>query len=318
MDNALEINNLSFSYRNNWGLKRLPGVSDISLVVKPGETFGFLGHNGGGKTTTIKCILNLLIPDSGKIKIFGIDSTDKNARTNIGYVSEQPYFYDHLTIKETLELFAGLSGIVGANAKTRINRAVELLQLGDRVKSPLRQLSKGWTQRVGLAQALLGEPKLLVLDEPFSGLDPIGRKEFREIFFNLKQCGTAIFMSSHILSDVEYLCDRASILSRGRIKGIFDITDQSIFGTGEYELVLINVKGDYKSLLNNSLSHASEIDAGRNLLKIRYLERKFAEAAMQQALTSSITIERYNYVKPNLEDVFVQLVRDENKTGSAA
>jgi len=176
MDNALEINNLSFNYRNNWGLKSLRGISEITLTVKPGETFGFLGHNGGGKTTTIKCLLNLLIPDSGKIKIFGIDATDKNARASVGYLSEQPYFYDHLTVKETLELFAALSGIVGATARTRINRVIELLQLGDRKKSPLRHLSKGWTQRVGLAQALIGEPKLLILDEPFSGLDPIGRK----------------------------------------------------------------------------------------------------------------------------------------------
>ncbi len=317
MDNALEINNLSFNYRNNWGLKRLRGISEITLTVKPGETFGFLGHNGGGKTTTIKCVLNLLIPDSGKIKIFGIDSTDKNARTSVGYLSEQPYFYDHLTVQETLELFAALSGIVGATARTRINRVIELLQLGDRKKSPLRQLSKGWTQRVGLAQALIGEPKLLILDEPFSGLDPIGRKEFKEIFFNLKKTGTAIFMSSHILSDVEYLCDRASILSKGKIKGIFDITDQSVFGTGEFELVLINVKGDYQPLLINSLSNSTEVDAGRHLLKIRYLERKYAEAAIQQALSNNFAIERYGYVKPNLEDIFIQLVKNESQAEGA-
>ncbi len=318
MTNALEIKNLSFAYRNNWGFKTIKGISNLSLEVKPGEFFGFLGHNGGGKTTTIKCILNLLIPDSGSIKIFGIDSSDKLSRTSVGYLSEQPYFYDYLTVRETLDLFAVLAGLVGATAKARVLQVMELLRIKDRAKYRLRQLSKGLIQRVGLAQALINEPKLLILDEPFSGLDPIGRKEFRDIFFDLKKSGIAIFMASHILSDVESLCDRVSIMSKGEIKGIFDITDQGIFGTGEFELVLINVKEDSEQLLANSLSHNIEAESGRQLLKIRFLERKFAEAAMQKALEMRVTIEKFNYIRPNLEDVFVRIIKsDTDQLGAA-
>jgi ABC-2 type transport system ATP-binding protein len=312
MNPALEISNLSFSYSNDWSFRKTPAIKNISLTVNSGEAFGFLGNNGGGKTTTIKCILDLLKPSSGTIKIFGLSSRSTQARASIGYLSELPYFYDYLTVYELMEMLAGLSGIIGSAAKERIRKVLELVKVSSRTKTPMRHLSKGLTQRIGLAQALIAEPRLLILDEPFSGLDPIGRKEFRDIFVDLKNKGTTIFMSSHVLSDVEFICDRVSIMSNGSIKGIFDINNENIFGSGDFELTLINPKGALLEDLPGQLDRASESNAGRTILRLRFLERKYAESAMSQALALGIAVDRFEYKKPNLEDIFIKLVKPED------
>jgi ABC-2 type transport system ATP-binding protein len=279
--------------------------------VNSGEAFGFLGNNGGGKTTTIKCILDLLKPSSGTIKIFGLSSRSAEARSSIGYLSELPYFYDYLTVYELMEMLAGLSGIIGTAAKERIRQVLDLVRVSARAKTPMRHLSKGLTQRIGLAQALIAEPRLLILDEPFSGLDPIGRREFRDIFIDLKSKGTTIFMSSHVLSDVEFICDRVSIMSNGTLKGIFDISNESIFGSGDFELTLINPKATQLENLTGQIDQSVESHGGRSLVKLKFLERKFAEAAMSKSLELGIAIERFEYKKPNLEDIFVKLVKSE-------
>lgn len=227
MNKVLEITALSYVYRGNWMVGRKKAVQNLNLEIFEGESFGFLGHNGAGKTTTIKCILNLIKPSTGSVKIFGKSATEVSAREKIGYVPEQPYFYDYLTVAEILQMYAQLSGLHSHDRDNAITQALAAVNMGDRVGASMRSLSKGLTQRIAIAQAIVAKPKLLILDEPFSGMDPIGRKEFRELFLNLKKQGTTIFICSHILSDVELLCDRVSIMSQGELKGVFDIRDKS-------------------------------------------------------------------------------------------
>ena len=222
---ALEISDISYSYREDWTGKVIKALRPLTLSIAAGECFGFLGHNGAGKTTTIKCILSLIKPNSGSIRIFGLDSSLAKSRAILGYVPEQPYFYDHLTVEEILALYGRLSGLAGVTLFHRIQEVLNRLNIADRRSVRMRSLSKGLTQRVAIAQALLHEPRLLILDEPFSGLDPIGRKEVREVIVEEKDKGTTIFMSSHVLSDVELLCDRASVLAKGQLKGVFNLKD---------------------------------------------------------------------------------------------
>ncbi|MCL4152148.1 UNVERIFIED_CONTAM: hypothetical protein GTU68_060448, partial [Idotea baltica] len=167
-------------------------LKNITLSVENGESFGFLGANGAGKTTSIKCILNLLKPQSGSIKIFGEDSRNSKARNLVGYVPEAPYFYDHIKVNELLKLYGTLAGIKSKDIKAKINIALERTKIAYKKNAKMTSLSKGQTQRVAIAQAIIAEPKLLILDEPFSGLDPVGRKEISDLLFSLKNDGTTI------------------------------------------------------------------------------------------------------------------------------
>jgi ABC-2 type transport system ATP-binding protein len=308
MNNALEIKNLSFSYSSDWTYRKIPAIKNISLSIKAGEAFGFLGNNGGGKTTTIKCILDLLHPQKGSVSIFGVSNKYASARKSVGYLSEQPYFYDYLTVTEIMEMFSGLLGLSHSEAKLKIKAALEKVNVSSRSKSPMRHLSKGLTQRVGLAQALINDPKLLILDEPFSGLDPIGRREFRELFLSLKRAGTTLFMSSHVLSDVEFICDRVSIMSGGEIRGIFDIHDDSVFGAGFFELTLENPDvADPKAHFGAKEAIVESL-ASRTLVRLRFSERQESEAAMTKALQGSFKINKFKFNRPTLEDIFVKIV----------
>jgi len=308
MSAALEIKDLCFSYASHWTYRKTPAIKNISLEIKKGEAFGFLGSNGGGKTTTIKCILNLLHPDSGAIKIFGTPSWLSSARSSVGYLSEQPYFYDHLTVLEIMELFAGLIGLSRSQSQVKIKEVLNRVGVFSRSKSPMRHLSKGLTQRVGLAQAILNEPTLLILDEPFSGLDPIGRREFRDIFMDLKKSGTTLFMSSHVLSDVEFICDRVSIMSSGVVKGIFNIHDDTVFGAGYFELSLEDAPAQApQSLLADEIK--VETLAGRTISRLKFKERAAAEIALAKSLQQGLKIDKFKFNRPSLEDIFLKLVK---------
>ncbi len=308
-DKVLEINKLSYSYVANWSLRKSEAIKEISLDVKVGEVFGFLGHNGAGKTTTIKCILGLIRQSSGTVQIFGKSNADLTQRSLVGYLPEQPYFYDYLTVNELLEMYAYLSGLRGNEVKTAVKDVLGKVKMTNRSNSSMRTLSKGLTQRVGLAQAIIAKPKLLILDEPFSGLDPIGRKEFRQIFSELKADGTAMLMSSHVLSDVEFLCDRVSIMSQGAIKGIFDIRDKSSLGTGHFELVLRNFERYEAELSVGSESQVIINDARGKYLRLIFKEQREAEQMLTKALALTVNIESYEFVHGTLEDLFIKLVQ---------
>lgn len=219
----LVIENIFYSYRSEFLLKEIAVLKNVSLSLNEGEAFGFLGHNGAGKTTTLKCVLDICRIRKGSINIFGIPHTDVNARKNVGFLPEQPYFYDNLTVLETLQLYGTLYRLSHSRLSKKLEEMLALFHLESRRHAKMKSLSKGLMQRVAMAQAVIAEPRLLILDEPFSGLDPIGRKEFRELLISLRNGGTTILLSSHILSDVETICNRASIMVRGEIQARYDL-----------------------------------------------------------------------------------------------
>jgi ABC-2 type transport system ATP-binding protein len=303
--NAITINNLSYGYRSNWTLRKIKTLHNINLSVTVGEAFGFLGPNGSGKTTTIKCLLNLIKPLNGEIKIFAENSLNTKARAVVGYLPEQPYFYDQLTVQETLELYGTLAGIHKSQLAEAVNEALNTVGIEGRKNSNMRSLSKGLTQRVGLAQAIIAKPKLLILDEPFSGLDPIGRKEFFDIFVSFKKLGTTIFMSSHVLSDVEALCDRVSILVKGHLKGVFSIDEIRRSLSGSYELILRDAENHIEKLPT-----ANEQIISNQFLRLKYHHEEDARMAMLYALNNNIKIEEYGVAHGGLEEFFVNLVKN--------
>jgi ABC-2 type transport system ATP-binding protein len=195
--------------------KRVEAVKGISFDVRRGEVFGFLGPNGAGKTTTLKMLMGLVFPTAGRAEIFGLPVPSLAAKRRLGYLPESPYFYDYLTPEEFLDLAGALCYVPRAERRTRAARLMERVGLGHARGRPLRRFSKGMLQRVGIAQALMGDPELVVLDEPMTGLDPLGRKEIRDLILELRREGRTVFYSTHILSDVELTCDRVAMIFSG-------------------------------------------------------------------------------------------------------
>jgi ABC-2 type transport system ATP-binding protein len=217
-DAVIRAVGLKKRFRVGFFARRVDAVREVSFEVRRGEIFGFLGPNGAGKTTTIKMLMGLIYPTEGHAEILGQRVPSRRAKQHVGFLPESPYFYDYLTGQELLDLMGRLCGL---DRTTRRRRAAELLErvgLGEVKDRPLRKYSKGMLQRVGLAQALVSDPKLVVLDEPMSGLDPIGRKEIRDLIVELQREGRTVLFSTHILSDVELLCDRVAIVVGGQLR----------------------------------------------------------------------------------------------------
>ena len=209
---AIEILGLTKTYKVGfWRKQSKRALLPLNLSVEEGEVFGFLGPNGAGKTTTLKMLMGLVFPTAGWARILGKDFTDPSVKAQIGFLPEQPYFYDYLTGRELLEYYGRLSGVVGKDLSGRVTQVLGRVGLPDAGGLQLRKFSKGMLQRVGIAQAILHEPRLLFFDEPMSGLDPMGRREVRDLMEQLKQEGRTVFFSTHILSDAEALCDRVAI-----------------------------------------------------------------------------------------------------------
>jgi ABC-2 type transport system ATP-binding protein len=245
---AIEINNLTKEYSVGFIKKRrISAISNISLTVGSGEIFGFLGANGTGKTTTIKLLMRLIYPTSGSAKILGQDINDISMHKYIGYLPEQPYFYDYLTARELLEYFAEIFGYSHKERRERASNLLSRVHLDEKHwDKQLRKFSKGMLQRVGLAQALINDPKVLFLDEPMSGLDPIGRREVRDLISSLRASGVTVFFSSHILSDIEILCDRIAIIKNGQLAytGRLEDLRQKFTDNGHMEILASRVELD--------------------------------------------------------------------------
>ena len=223
---ALEILGLTKSYSVGfWRNKLRPALQPLNLTVNEGETFGFLGPNGAGKTTTLKILMGIIFPTAGSARILGRDFRDPEVKREIGFLPEQPYFYDYLTAPELLDYYAQLSGVPESERRKRVPALLERVGLADAGKKHLRKFSKGMLQRVGIAQAIIHDPKLIFLDEPMSGLDPIGRREMRELLQGLKDEGKTLFLTTHILSDAEALCDRVAVIHQGELRGIGVVED---------------------------------------------------------------------------------------------
>lgn len=216
---ALSLESLTKIYRKSH-LGRTTtflGVENISLNIRPGEVFGLLGLNGSGKTTTIKLILGLLFPTSGSVRVFGNAAPDMEAKRQIGYLPEVPYFYKYLTAREVLKFYGQLSGIDPKILPQRIDDVLNSVRMAEHAGRPMREYSKGMLQRVGLAQAMLHDPRIMVFDEPVTGLDPLGLKEMRDLIQSLNRAGKTIFFSSHSISEVEKVCHRVGILVKGKL-----------------------------------------------------------------------------------------------------
>lgn len=223
---AIEIQGLSKNYPVGfWRKHSEPALRPFDLTVNAGETFGFLGPNGAGKTTTLKLLMGIIFPTSGTARILGQDFRDPEIKRRTGFLPEQPYFYDYLSATELLDYYAQLSGVPSAGRKQKIAELLERVGLGDAGKKQLRKFSKGMLQRVGIAQAIIHDPEVIFLDEPMSGLDPLGRHEIRELIQDLKDRGKTIFFSTHILSDAEALCDRVAVIHKGELRGVGVVND---------------------------------------------------------------------------------------------
>ena len=215
---AIVVDRLTKTYKPVWPwLKETTVLSDVSLSVGQGEIFGFLGHNGAGKTTTMKILLGLIGVTGGRVELLGAPATDVAVHARIGYMPESPYFYDYLTAEEFLCFYGRLAGLSRETVLQRTPQLLERVGLTEARDRQLRKFSKGMLQRIGLAQAIIHDPELVILDEPMSGLDPIGRKEVRDLILSLRDQGKTIFFSTHIVSDVEMICDRVGILAKGKM-----------------------------------------------------------------------------------------------------
>jgi ABC-2 type transport system ATP-binding protein len=309
---AIEILGLTKDYPVGFWRKRARrSLDNLTLQIDEGEVFGFLGPNGAGKTTTLKLLMGLIFPTAGLARIRGRSIEDVRMHRDIGYMPEQPYFYDYLTARELLDYYAQFSGYEPGERRERVARTLSRVGLAEAADLQLRKFSKGMLQRVGIAQAILHDPKVVFLDEPMSGLDPVGRHEVRDIILDLKRQGRTIFFSTHILSDAEMLCDRVAVLHMGKLQGV---------GAPE-EIVSIKVLG---------MEILFEIREGRplpasltgNATKIgeRYrIEVQEAElyATLEQLRGCDARILSVSPIRPTLEDYFLQLVGGQGGSGAA-
>ena len=235
---AIEILGLEKTYSVGFWRKRPKrALHPLQLTVEDGEIFGFLGPNGAGKTTTLKLLMGLVFPSAGSARILGQEWTDPSVKAQIGFLPEQPYFYDYLTAHELLEYYGQLSGVPAKQRKHRVERVLEQVGLRDVQGVQLRKFSKGMLQRVGIGQAILHDPKLVFFDEPMSGLDPMGRREVRDLMEQLKHEGKTVFFSTHILSDAEALCDRVAIIHKGELRGVGAVEDLTSSVQGMVEVI---------------------------------------------------------------------------------
>jgi ABC-2 type transport system ATP-binding protein len=235
---AIEILGLEKTYLVGFWRKRPKrALHPLHLTVEEGEVFGFLGPNGAGKTTTLKMLMGLVFPTLGSARLLGRDWTDPEVKAQIGFLPEQPYFYDYLTAHELLNYYGQLSGVPGKDRKRRIDEVLQRVGLTDVKGVQLRKFSKGMLQRAGIAQAILHDPKLVFFDEPMSGLDPMGRREVRDLMEQLKHEGKTVFFSTHILSDAEALCDRVAIIHQGELRGVGAVADLTSSVQGKVEVI---------------------------------------------------------------------------------
>ena len=235
---AIEILGLEKTYTIGFWRKRPKyALRPLDLKVEDGEIFGFLGPNGAGKTTTLKLLMGLIFPTAGSARILGMELDDPRMKAQIGFLPEQPYFYDYLTARELLEYYGQLSGVEAKQRSSRVNQVLQRVGLPDVGGVQLRKFSKGMLQRVGIAQAILHDPKVVFFDEPMSGLDPMGRREVRDLMAQLKVEGKTVFFSTHILSDAEALCDRVAILHQGELRGVGAVAELTSSVHGKVEVV---------------------------------------------------------------------------------
>lgn len=305
---VVEIENLSKDYELGFLRKRrVRALDQLSLTVEQGEIFGFLGANGAGKTTTLKLLMRLTFPTEGQARILGIDIGSVDMHQRIGYLPENPYFYDYLTAREFLEYCAELFCFPAAVRRQRAESSLRRVHLDEKKwNTQLRKFSKGMLQRVGLAQALINDPEVVFLDEPMSGLDPIGRREVRDLIASLRDAGTTVFMCSHILSDIEVLCDRVAILKKGKLAHLGRLNDLRSLAGKTHNVEIIATGTDVESLSKElSEKNCFVITETADGVRIEVPEETDVDtviAALRKANGHLVSVQA---VKQSLEELFV-------------
>jgi ABC-2 type transport system ATP-binding protein len=305
---VIQIRNLVKRYRNVLTREWVAAVNDISLDVYQGEIFGFLGPNGAGKTTTIKSLLGLIFPDAGTVTVLGKPPGDNDIKRQISYLPESPYFYEHMSAKEVISFYASLFGMRGAERDKRVSYLIDLVGLSSAGDKPLRAFSKGMLQRVGIAQSLVNDPKILFFDEPTSGLDPIAHRDIRDLILHLKNEGRTLFLSSHQLSDVEMVCDRVSILYRGKIRKLGRV-DELVAG-GHVEVLAENAKTTADSMAKLKEIAISVQETGRELLIVGHADTPSKNAILDWVRANGGDIVSVAPTRRTLEDIFIETVRE--------
>jgi len=305
---AIETEDLTKDFQVGfWRPRPYRALDGLSLRVEAGEVFGFLGPNGAGKSTTLKLLMQLLYPTRGAARILGRPVGDVTTRRRIGFLAENPSYYDYLTAEELLWYFARLFGYAGADVAARVTAVLDEVELGAERRMRLRQFSKGMVQRVGLAQALLNEPEVLFLDEPMSGLDPLGRRHVREIILRLRERGCTVFFSSHILSDAEALCSRVAVLAQGRLVASGTMSEILAFELRGWELVVSGVPDESRAGLEARARRVVPIGHGRFTVD---LPPDIEPGRLMHDLAGQgITVVSLNPVRDTLEDYFVHSVQ---------
>ncbi len=284
---AIRVDDLKKTFAFGFLRRKVQAVRGVSFEVRPGEIFGFVGPNGAGKTTTIKMLMGLIFPSGGSCELLGRRVPDVHAKRRVGFLPETPYFYEHLSGREFLHLCGRLFDLPADERRARADRLLEEVGLAGAASRPLRKYSKGMLQRLGLAQALINDPELVVLDEPMSGLDPIGRKEIRDLIGGLRARGKTVFFSTHILADVELLCDRCAIIVGGAIRDV----------------------GPLEKLLSPKLLHTEVvIERDGHAEERRLPPGDDVQAFLREALAAGGRVVSVTPVREHLEDLFVREV----------
>jgi ABC-2 type transport system ATP-binding protein len=309
---AIETENLTKDYPFGFlHLKKKRSLEGLTMQVESGEVFGFLGPNGAGKSTTIKLLVGLIFPDAGSASILGKPITDIEMHRDIGYLPEQPYFYDYLTAAEVLDYFARFHDLTAPDRADRVARMLKKVGLETARKIQLRKYSKGMLQRVGLAQAILHDPKVVILDEPMSGLDPIGRREVRDIILELKRDGKTVLFSTHILSDAEMLCDRVGVIVGGKLRGV-GAPREIVAMKAQAMEILFEVPGTSAS--------ATAVVAKATKTGDRYrlqVPEEELYAALEQLRGAEAKILSVTQIKASLEEYFMNLIEADRAQAAA-
>ena len=310
---AIEILGLEKTYKVGFWRKRPRcALRPLHLNVEEGEILGFLGPNGAGKTTTLKLLMGLIYPTGGAARILGKEWTDPAVKAQIGFLPEQPYFYDYLTAGELLEYYAQLSGVPAKDRGKRVQAMLDRVGLPEVSRVQLRKFSKGMLQRVGVAQAILHDPKVVFLDEPMSGLDPMGRRDVRDLIEQLKQEGKTVFFSTHILSDAEALCDRVAIIHLGQLRGVGAVADLTASVHSKVEFVWQGTR--VPAVLRNL---GAECHVTTETVRA-VLSEENQDAAMDALRREGLRLISMTPVRASLEDYFVQKLNSREHVGVTA
>lgn len=302
---AIQCSNISKRFRTGWRTK-VKALEGVDLEVKKGEIFGILGPNGAGKTTLVKTILNLVWPDTGTVEIFGVDNRNHQARNSVGYLPENPSLPDYLKGRQVMELYGSLSGMTSHDVGERVEKMLAEVKMSQWKEKKPTTYSKGMVQRLGLAQALISDPDLIFLDEPTDGVDPIGRREIRDVLIELKNRGKTVFLNSHLLSETEMVCDRVAVMNKGVLVSIGGVEELTV-SANRYSIKCTNIDEAAMSEISSSIPR---IKQNNGFIEAIAEDVTVLNSIIDKIRGQGILIESVLPVRQSLESYFVDLIKD--------